>query len=115
MNTPCLLRRATLSLLLGGGLVACGGEAAPPALDPAERALVEEALALGPRDIDDLVRCVDGLSDPILRQAAVMDWVSRNAGALAPGDGQRACGLLDGPTRDFCLRRVDSPHLRAAP
>ncbi len=70
-----------------------------------------QVLDLGPDKADHVVAKVQTIDDPVIHGAAVIGWVGEHARTLAPSDGRRVCGLLDGPDQGQCLRRLQSAHL----
>jgi hypothetical protein len=76
---------------------------------------METVLTRGPEELETVLMEVFAIEDPVVRQAAVVEWLRRNQAAIDPRAAGRLCHLLDGVAVDLCLRRAESPHLRSAP
>ncbi len=50
------------------------------------------------------------LDDPVVRSAAVGNWLA-TAPRTSPADAEQLCALLTDSERRICSRRVNSPHL----
>lgn len=60
---------------------------------------------------DELLGFVDGIQDPIVRDATVMVWVREHRGQTSERERQAVCGRLAGLERAACDRRLMTAHL----
>lgn len=72
----------------------------------------EKLVALPPSQINDVIETAKGMSDAMIRGAAVAEWIKRYNNDINQQQGQELCKLLDGRDRSYCLRRLSSPHLK---
>ena len=100
-------------------MLACAGEgdankACPDIADSKMRdgCYHKEILAMPASDIAKIVGTAEQITDPMIRGAAVSEWVKNHNNDINQQQGQRLCTLLDGRDRSYCLRRLSSPHLR---
>lgn len=105
--------RAALAAALW--LCGCGGEAAcpdrPPGIDR-DRCYAAQMGTLGAEQRAEAQVAARAIDDPLIRSEAVIRWISANAAALHPPQGQELCALIDAADRDTCHRRLSSPHLQ---
>jgi hypothetical protein len=52
------------------------------------------------------------IKDPMIRQAAVSQWVKEHVREIPNEKGQELCNLLEGRDRSYCQRVLSSPHLQ---
>ena len=102
-------------------ILACSGEQAvnistdcPNITDESQRnsCYHQQILTLPVTDIAEIIKTAQQISDPMIRGAAVSEWVKDHNNGVSQQQGQKLCALLDGRDRSYCLRRLSSPHLR---
>ena len=62
--------------------------------------------------IETVIQLGGKMIDPMVRGAAVAEWIKQNNNQINQQKGQELCALLDGRDRSYCMRRLSSPHLR---
>ena len=72
----------------------------------------KQILTMPATDIPSIIKTANQISDPMIRGAAVSEWVKNHNNDVSQQQGQQLCALLDGRDRSYCLRRLSSPHLR---
>jgi hypothetical protein len=63
-------------------------------------------------DIDAVIATGQKMVDPMIRGAAVAQWIKLHNNEINQQKGQELCALLDGRDRSYCMRRLSSPHLK---
>ena len=106
-----------LSILLGcsnGNTTASNTTDCPSITDQTQRdqCLHKHILTMPATDIPGIIKTANQVSDPMIRGAAVSEWVKNHNNDVSQQQGQQLCALLDGRDRSYCLRRLSSPHLR---
>lgn len=82
-------------------------------LETPDEPTVEEVLAIPANDPQAVADAVARISDPVVRQTALLEWIRRNRSAHLPMALSPLCALLDADGEVLCARRVGSPHLDA--
>jgi hypothetical protein len=72
----------------------------------------QQIVALPPAEIDQIIQLGNKMVDPMIRGAAVAEWIKDHNNEINQQKGQELCALLDGRDRSYCMRRLSSPHLR---
>jgi hypothetical protein len=100
-----------LAVVLAAG-AGCAEVACEEREDVVERDMcVYDALVADPPPTaDDAMDMARRIEDPIVRGAAVGQWL-RSHPRAEPSGALQLCGLLEGPELLSCRRRVESPHL----
>ena len=62
--------------------------------------------------IDEVIKTGQQMVDPMIRGAAVAQWIKLHNNEINQQKGQELCALLDGRDRSYCMRRLSSPHLK---
>ncbi len=62
--------------------------------------------------IDTVIQIGGQMVDPMVRGAAIAEWIKQHNNEINQQKGQELCALLDGRDRSYCMRRLSSPHLR---
>lgn len=96
-------------------LVAAIGVAAvtrPEDAVPTDEVLLSRLIERPAPDVTGVVLDAKGIVDPVVRQAAVMEWIRRNQTEFDPVAVVRVCEILEGVAKDACLRKATSPHLQ---
>lgn len=106
-SSPTLL--AGLLTLFGVALAVALWAAAPPA--PDGRA-VDAVLAIPVGEVQRLDAAIAAIPDPVVRQAALMEWLRQNQDRVDLRSMATLCEHLDATNRALCLRRLGSPHLQ---
>lgn len=106
-SSPTLL--AGLLTLFGIALAVALWAAAPPA--PDARA-VDAVLAIPVGEVHRLDAAIAAIPDPVVRQAALMEWLRQNQDRVDLQSMAPLCEYLDAANRALCLRRLGSPHLQ---
>jgi hypothetical protein len=105
-----------LSLLLGcsGNQTDASTTDCPALTDQTQRdqCFRMQILSMPATDIPNIIKTAKLVSDPMIRGAAVSEWVKNHNNDVSQQQGQQLCSLLDGRDRSYCLRRLSSPHLR---
>lgn len=65
-----------------------------------------------PSEIDALIANAEKMVDPMIRGAAIAEWIKNHNNEINKDKGQKLCTLLDGRDRSYCMRRLSSPHLK---
>lgn len=112
MSPPRSALLVGLLSLSGIALAVALWAAFPPAPDART---VDAVLAIPASELARLDAAIAAIPDPVVRQAALMEWLRQNQDrvdlqAMAP-----LCEYLDAANRALCLRRLGSPHLRGHP
>ena len=96
------------------GTASNGQQACPDIEDSKQRDACyhEEILLMPASDITKIVQTAQQITDPMIRGAAVSEWVKNHNNDINQQQGQQLCTLLDGRDRSYCLRRLSSPHLQ---
>ena len=74
--------------------------------------LHEKILKMPASNVAGIIETAKSINDPMIRGAAVSEWVKNHNNDVNQQQGQQLCSLLDGRDRSYCLRRLSSPHLR---
>ena len=72
----------------------------------------QKIVNLPPAEIDQIIQLGNKMVDPMIRGAAVAEWIKDHNNEINQQKGQELCALLDGRDRSYCMRRLSSPHLR---
>ena len=72
----------------------------------------QQILTMPASAISDILATAKLINDPMIRGAAISEWVKNHNNDVNQQQGQQLCALLDGRDRSYCLRRLSSPHLR---
>lgn len=72
----------------------------------------QKIVTLSPSEIDQIIALGNKMVDPMIRGAAVAEWIKDHNNEINQQKGQELCALLDGRDRSYCMRRLSSPHLR---
>ena len=72
----------------------------------------DQIVALPSTAIEEVIASAKQMVDPMVRGAAVAQWIKQNNNEINQQKGQELCSLLDGRDRSYCMRRLSSPHLR---
>jgi len=94
------------------GAVAVAVWARPGAGGDADELLLQQLISRPSRDIPGVLRDAEGITDPVIRQAAVMEWIRRNQAGMDTVAVVPVCEVLGGIAQDACLRKATSPHLQ---
>lgn len=106
LTLPCLL---LLSLLGTGCRTGCEARSAGPERD---RCVHDRLLGRPGAEVDLVVADAGAIQDPVMRQAAVYQWVMDHGRELGQGRAMALCNTLEEPGRGTCLRRLSSAHLQ---
>jgi hypothetical protein len=49
--------------------------------------------------------------DPLVRDAALIQWLNAHQKSISPRNGQAICALLSPREQNACNRRLNAPHL----
>lgn len=109
-----LLGVAVVVLLGAIGVAVATGTGAVGGADP-DRVTMERLLARPAEDLGGVTADAAAITDPVVKQAAVLEWIRRNQGHIDITNALALCESLGGIATDTCARRVDSPHLRTRP
>jgi hypothetical protein len=74
--------------------------------------LHKKILTMPASNVAEIIETAKLINDPMIRGAAVSEWVKNHNNDVNQQQGQQLCSLLDGRDRSYCLRRLSSPHLR---
>lgn len=74
--------------------------------------LLNRVLGISATDLQHFVEQTQTIDDPLVRSAAVMDWVARNGASLTPDAAARVCQILPPGEQLTCIRRATAVHLR---
>ena len=72
----------------------------------------DRLVAMPVTQIDDVIATGKQMVDPMIRGAAVAQWIKLHNNEINQQKGQELCALLDGRDRSYCMRRLSSPHLK---
>ena len=72
----------------------------------------DQLIAMPVTQIDDVITTGKQMVDPMIRGAAVAQWIKLHNNEINQQKGQELCALLDGRDRSYCMRRLSSPHLK---
>jgi hypothetical protein len=75
-----------------------------------DKCLHDDAIAAATPD--EVVQITAQIADPIVRDAAVLQWIELHRGAVSPADSQHLCGILSPAEAQTCQRRAVSAHLQ---
>ena len=62
-------------------------------------------------DAVEVLELAPTIDDALVRDAALIQWVSAHRKALPQRDGQAICALLSAREQNACRRRLNAPHL----
>ena len=63
-------------------------------------------------DAPSAISTAGGIVDPIVRGAAITEWVDAHKNEVPRDDARALCDLLEGPDKGLCKRRLDAAHLQ---
>ena len=72
----------------------------------------DRIVALPSSEIDTVISEGQKMVDPMIRGAAIAEWIKTHNNEINQQKGQELCALLDGRDRSYCMRRLSSPHLK---
>ncbi len=72
----------------------------------------DQIVAMPANQIETVITTGQKMVDPMIRGAAVAEWIRLHNNEINQQKGQELCALLDGRDRSYCMRRLSSPHLR---
>lgn len=72
----------------------------------------DQIVVLPANQIADVITTGQKMVDPMIRGAAIAEWIRLHNNEINQQKGQELCALLDGRDRSYCMRRLSSPHLR---
>ena len=97
------------------GVAACGDQRAGAsdctALAGLERDGCIHARVQRASDAVEVFTLAPTIDDVLVRDAALIQWVSAHRKALPQRDGQAICALLSSREQNACSRRLNAPHL----
>lgn len=94
------------------GVVTAPGVAVVSASD---QEVMERLLARTAGDVVGVQSDAGAIVDPVVKQAAVLEWLRRNLGHVDSTRAAPLCRMLGGIATDTCVRRLASPHLQTRP
>ena len=72
----------------------------------------DKLVAMPVTEIEAVITTGKQMVDPMIRGAAVAQWIKLHNNEINQQKGQELCALLDGRDRSYCMRRLSSPHLK---
>lgn len=101
--------------LLSLALLSCGGDRTCAEIVDSfdrDRCFSEAIDQLPPEQVDAVLQDARSIEDPMIRGAAVSNWVAAHVNEVSRDKGEALCQLLDGRDQSYCQRRLTSPHLQ---